>query len=366
LFEEPGRALRRIVRKRVRKRTDKKPGTSPGSLIHIGRERTEPVRIRLIRYDDDYLEDVYVDRIDDVFPLRERPAVNWIDIDGIHDVPVIERIGQLFQLHPLLLEDILTSDQRPKTDEYDDCLFIVLRMLSLDDDFKITSEQMSFVLGRNYVLSFQELPGDIFDPIRERIQAARGRIRRGGADYLTYALIDSIVDHYFLVLEGMGERLATLEDEAVDDATTQTLEHIHGVKRQLIFLRRSIWPLRDVVSLLTREDSDLISEQTRIYLRDVYDHTVQVIDIVESYRDITSSLMDVHLSITSNRLNEVMKVLTMIATIFIPLTFIVGVYGMNFDYMPELHVQWAYPVIWGIMIAVSAGLLLYFKRKGWM
>lgn len=350
----------------MRKRTDKKPGTSPGSLIHIGQERTEPVHIRLICYDENDLEDLQVDHIDEVVPLKAAPAVNWIDVDGIQDVSIIERVGELFNLHPLLLEDILTSDQRPKTDDYEDYLFIVLRMLSLDDRSEIVSEQMSFVLGSNYVISFQELPGDIFDPIRARIQAGKGRIRRGGVDYLAYALIDSIVDHYFVVLEGIGEKLTALEEEAIGEATSRTLGEIHSVKGQLILLRRSVWPLRDVVSALIREDSGLISEQTRFYLRDVYDHTVQVIDIVESYRDMASSLMDVYLSVTSHRLNEVMKVLTIIATIFIPLTFIVGVYGMNFDYMPELHVRWAYPVIWVAMITVSAGLIFYFRKKGWL
>jgi magnesium transporter len=271
-------------------------------------------------------------------------------------------------LHPLVLEDILTTDQRPKMEDYDEYLYIVLRMLYYNDDHddEVTTEQMSLILGMNFVLSFQERESDIFTPIIERMRNGKGRLRRMGADYLAYALMDSIVDHYFVILEKLGEKIEYLEDQLVVQATPATLQQIHGLKREMIFLRKSVWPLREVVGRMERGGSPLIRESTLVYLRDIYDHTIQVMDTIETFRDILSGMLDIYLSSISNRMNAVMKVLTVIATIFMPLTFIAGVYGMNFKYMPELEWHWGYPAIWGLMVTIALFMLYFFKKKKWL
>jgi magnesium transporter len=281
---------------------------------------------------------------------------------------VLEQLGERFGLHPLVVEDILNTDQRPKLEDYGEYLFIVLKSHYHSDgesgDAEI--EQISLVLGPNYVLSFQERAGDEFEPVRERIRSNKGRVRRQGADYLAYSLIDLIADTYFLVLERLGERMETLEEELVTDPTTETLQAIHKLKREMVFLRKSIWPLREVIGALERGESPLIQDTTGVYLRDVYDHIIQVIDTVETYRDMLSGMLDIYLSSVSNRMNEVMKVLTIIATIFIPLTFVAGVYGMNFKHMPELEWPWAYPLVWLAMIIIAGLMVAYFRRKRWL
>jgi magnesium transporter len=288
-------------------------------------------------------------------------------LDGIHQVEILEQLGECMGVHPLVLEDILNTDQRPKLEDFDDYLFIVLKMSHYDDqNGEMEVEQISLILGPNYVVSFQERPGDVFDPIRERITNGRGRIRKLGADYLAYALIDAIVDHYFVVLEQIGEKIEFLEEELITDPTPETLQTIHNLKREMIFLRKSVWPLREVVGGLERRESPLIGESIAVYLRDVYDHTIQVIDTLETFRDMISGMLDIYLSSVSNRMNEVMKVLTIIATIFIPLTLIAGIYGMNFKHMPELEQPWGYPVVWGVMLATAIVMLIYFRRKKWL
>lgn len=349
------------------KRRSQKAGLSPGTLIHIGEKKAETVKITLIDYDEAHLQEKEVHAVEECFPFREEPTVTWINVDGLHRVDVIEALGKHFGLHPLVLEDILSTGQRPKMEDFEDHIFIVLRMLSYNERRAETEdEQISLILGPNFVLSFQETEGDIFDPIRERIRNGKGRIRKMAADYLAYALIDAIVDHYFAILERLGDRIESLSEEMVINPTPKALHEIQHLKREMIFLRKSIWPLREVISGLQRGESSLFKDPTLIYLRDVYDHTIQVIDTIETFRDMIAGMLDIYLSSLSNKMNEIMKVLTIIATIFIPLTFIAGVYGMNFDYMPELRWHWGYFAIWAVMLVIAGGMLVYFRRKKWL
>jgi len=352
---------------RLIKRISKKVGLPPGTLIHIGEEKVEKTKITLLDYDELHFQEKEMETIDECFPVKDKPTVTWINVDGLHRAEILETIGDCFRLHPLVLEDILNTGQRPKVEDFGDYIYIVLKMLhSEDTNGEIVEEQLSLVLGPTFVISFQEREGDVFDPIRERIRNGRGRIRKMGSDYLAYALIDSVVDNYFIALEKLGEEIEFLEEELVTNPTTETLQVIHDLKRELVFLRKSVWPLREIISGLERGESTLIRESTGIFLRDVYDHTIQVIDTVETFRDIVSGMLDIYLSSVSNRMNEVMKVLTIIATIFIPLTLIAGIYGMNFQYMPELGWRWGYPMVWLVMLAIGALMLVYFRRKKWL
>jgi magnesium transporter len=290
-----------------------------------------------------------------------------MNVDGLHQVEILEKLGECYGLHPLVLEDILNTDQRPKMEDYGEYIYIVLKALDYNDKSnEIETEQISLILGSNFVFSFQEREGDTFDPIRERIRNGKGRIRSMGADYLAYALVDSIVDNYFIILEKLGEKIEFLEDKLVSHPTPETLQTIHHLRREMIFLRKAVWPLREVINSLERGESSLVKESTRLYLRDVYDHTIQTIDTIETYRDMVSGMLDIYLSSVSNRLNSVMKVLTIIATIFMPLTFLAGVYGMNFKYMPELGWRWGYPLIWLIMVGIGVLMLIFFRKKKWL
>ena len=347
-------------------RSSRKSGLPPGTLLHVGKERTEKVRITVIDYDKDNLEEREIESIAECEGYKTKPSVTWINVDGVHDASVVEQLGACYGLHPLLMEDILNTTQRPKAEESEDRVFIVLKMLYVrGQDKKIDAEQVSLVLGPNYVLTFQEQRGDVFETIRERLRSAGGRVRRRGADYLAYSIIDAIVDNYFLILEGIGDTVEELEEEVVDDPERRTLSKIYALKRELISLRRAVWPLREVVSVLERSESPLFDQSTFVYLRDVYDHTIQVIDTIEVNREVVSGMVDVYLSSISNRMNDVMKVLTIIATIFIPLTFVAGIYGMNFEYMPELSWPPAYFVVWGVMIAIATTMVVYFRKKHW-
>jgi len=295
-------------------------------------------------------------------------SVAWINVDDVRDPEVIARFGERFGIHPLVVEDIYNTRQRPKLDEYNDYLFIVLKMLTWDEaERSIRTEQVSLIVMPQLLLSFQErTPNDVFEPVREALRARRGRITAEGTDYLAYALIDAIVDHYFVVLEGLGDEVDSLEDEVVERPSSEVMRRLQELKRELAFLRNSIWPLREVVGRLERGDVSLIGEQTTLYLRDVYDHTVQVIETVETYRDITGGTLDIYLSSISNRLNSVMKVLTVISTIFIPLTFITGLYGMNFEHMPELNSRLGYPLVLLLMLVLALGMLAVFRLKRWL
>jgi len=344
-----------------------KTGLPPGALIHIGEKRSERVKISIIDYDEINFQEKEAKTIEECFPLKDKPAITWINIDGLHLVDIIEKIGKNFDFHPLLLEDILNTEQRPKIEDFETYIYIVLKMLYYEDKAnEINYEQVSIIFGQNFVISFQEKEGDVFNPIRERIRTNKGRIRKMGADYLAYSLIDAIVDSYFNIIEKLGENIEDIEDTMIANPTPETLRAIHKLRRKMISLRKSVWPLREVVSAFERSDSSLIEESTRIYLKDVYDHTIQVIDTVETFRDMLSGMLDIYLSSISNKMNEIMKVLTIIATIFIPLTFIVGVYGMNFEYMPELKWRWSYPFIWFVMLMVGFSMLIYFRKKKWI
>jgi magnesium transporter len=360
-------ARKKQARRRPSPRHAKKAGLPPGTLVYIGQRKVESVRATILDYDESRLEDKEAGTVEECFPPKETPTVTWINVDGIHDVEIVDRIGQAFGIHPLILEDILNTGQRPKFEDFEDHVFFVLKMLSYNDEnHAVETEQVSLILGPNFVISFQERIGDVFEPVRDRIRNAKGRIRKMGADYLAYALLDAVVDSYFSILERIGEKIEGLEEELVSNPDQRTLQQIHGLKREMIALRRSIWPLRELINGLERSESDLITESTGVYLRDVYDHTIQIIDTIESFRDMVSGMLDIYLSSISNRMNAVMKVLTIIATIFIPLTFIAGIYGMNFEHMPELKWRWAYPVVWGLMLVTAAIMLVYFRRKKWL
>jgi magnesium transporter len=352
---------------RLIKKRSKKTGLPPGTLVHIGEQKAEKVSITVIDYDGGRFQEEEIETVEECFDFKDKPTVTWINVDGIHQVEVLELLGSCFGLHPLVLEDILNTDQRPKLEDFGDYIFVVLKTFFYNDqNGELEPEQISLILGPSLVLSFQEKEGDVFNPIRERIRSNKGRIRRMGADYLTYSLLDSIVDHYFIVLEQVGEKIEFLEEELVTNPTPETLQTIHNLKREMIFLRKSVWPLREVIGALERGESSLIRESTGIYLRDVYDHTIQVIDTIETFRDMISGMLDIYLSSVSNRMNEVMKVLTIIATIFIPLTLIAGIYGMNFQYMPELEWRWGYPMVWLVMLVIGVLMLVYFRKKGWL
>lgn len=348
-------------------RRSQKAGLSPGTLVHIGERKTDKVRIRIIDYDEKQYEEKEVQTIEECLPFKDKTTVTWINIDGIHQVDIIEQIGAAFDLHPLILEDIVNTEQRPKIEDYGNYIFVVMKMLyhgKGEDD--IEKEQVSIVLGSNFVISFQEREGDVFNPVRDRIRKLKGRIRINGPDYLTYALIDAVIDNYFIILERVGEVIEDTEAQLAVNPTMETLQSIHRLKKDMIFLRKMVWPLRELIGNLQRGEPALIQQPTTIYFKDIYDHTIQIIDTIESIRDMLSGMLDIYLSSISNKMNEVMKVLTIFAAIFIPLTFIAGVYGMNFSNMPELEWHWGYYGILVFMAGVGVTMLIYFKRKKWL
>ncbi len=351
----------------------RKAGMMPGSLVYIGDQRTQPVKLQLIEFTKTELVEKELAGPADCIQYKDTPGVSWINVTGIHDTGIIQGFGDEFGIHPLVLEDILNTGQRPKLEEWGEYLFLVVKMLYIKPgEATITSEQVSVIMGKGYVVSFQEQPADVFDPVRERIRKTVPRVRFSNPDYLAYALIDAIVDNYFAIVEHLADKIELIEDRLVNRPTTEDLQQIHELKRELIFMRKAVFPLREVIGNLDRTESDLVHTSTRPYLRDLYEHTVQVIDTVESLRETVSGLLDIYLSSVSNRMNEVMKVLTIIATIFIPLSFLAGVYGMNFDTsasplnMPELHLPYGYIMFWGIALAVGIGLLWSFRRKHWL
>ncbi len=339
---------------------------APGSLVHIGDIHEPSTTLYAFTFDEDTVSEGVPD-LSPPFPQQEGTKIVWLNIDGVHDAKTIEHIGALANLHPLVLEDIMHTDQRPKLEEYPSLLFLSMRMLRFNVGTReIDDEQVSLILGRSWVLSFQERPGDVLDPVRERLRTAGGRIRRAGSDYLAYALMDAIIDNYFVVLEHISDWVEDVYERVTEEASKSDLDEIRVLKRNLLYLRKSVWPLREVINRLQHAESDLIAAETLPYLRDAYDHAVQIIDTIETFRDMLSSMMDVYLSNISNRMNEVMKVLTIIATIFIPLSFITGIYGMNFVFMPELQWRYGYFYALGLMVVVAGGMLTYFWRKRWL
>ncbi len=347
-------------------------GTSPGSLIFTGVRHLDDPHISIIDYASNNTDEKRMTSVTEAFPYRDKPSVSWINVDGLHDVELIGQLGEFFSIHSLVLEDILNTQHRPKFEDHETYIFLTLKMLHFDVEKRIVqAEQISFVLGQNYLLSFQERTGDVFESVRTRIREHRKRLHNSKADYLLYCLIDAIVDHYYLVLEQIGETIEQLEDEAITNPTEEILSSIQTIKHDLVALRQAVWPLREVINDLLHEDASLLEQSTLLYLRDVYDHVIQVMDTLDGFRDMVAGLFDLYRSAMDQKSNDVMKLLTIIATIFIPLTFIAGIYGMNFNpevspwNMPELNWVWGYPAVWGVMVAMTIGMVFYFKRKGW-
>jgi len=349
---------------------EQQAGMPPGTLIVPSEASGEklPVQISLIAYDRTELREEKVANLADTLGRISAAAsgVHWLNLDGLNDVAALQTIGEALQLHPLTLEDVLTLDQRPKLDLNEGYLYLVVKMLSLNADGELVSEQVSMVLGARFLITFQERPGDVFELIRNRLRRGQGRIRQAGADYLCYALLDAIVDHYFLVLERYSGRIEELDEQVLVEGGAEILQSIHRLKRELAGIRRAAWPLRDLVASLDRSDSKLLQRSTRPYLRDLYDNVVHIIDAIEILREMSGGLLDLHLSALSNRMNAVMKMLTLITTIFIPATFIAGIYGMNFKHMPELEWRYGYFGALGLMGLIMTVMLVVFRRHKWL
>ncbi len=349
-----------------KRRFSKKVGLPPGKLVYTGDKRGKS-EISLIDYDAEKYEEINIKDIEDTLSFKDSPTVTWINITGLHNIDTFEKLKTCYNIHPLVLEDILNVNQRPKIEYFENYIFIVLKMIRYDHKIQsVESNQISIISGEHFIFTILEEKSNIFDPIKERIQNAKGIIRKNKVDYLLYALIDIIVDHYFVVLEEMGEAIETLEDKVVFNPSPDTVHLIHRLKRNLIELRRSIWPLREILNALSRGDSSLIHRKTLMYFKDVYDHAVQVIETIEEFRDTVSGILDIYLSSVSNRMNEIMKILTIMATIFIPLTFIAGIYGMNFKYMPELNWRFGYSLVLIVMVIIAVGMIVYFRKKRWL
>jgi magnesium transporter len=345
----------------------KKPdsvGMPPGSLVHIGVQKVEEVTVKLWEYDEEHCHEFDIGDMEEKRPVEG--GVRWIEVTGLHETQLIDALCRRFHLHPLLIEDILNTEHRPKIEEYDNAFFVVLKLFTYNEYTQaLDTEQISIVLGDTFVLSFQERKGDPFDATRERLRKGTGKLRQRGADYLAHRLLDAVVDSYYSIIERLGKEVEELEESLLDSQDNQTGHSAYRLKRELLQLRRSIWPLREIVGRIERSESSLVQDETIPYLRDVHDHIVHVSDALDMFRDMLEGLLDAHLSRVSTRMNEVMKTLTIIATIFIPLTFIVGIYGMNFRHMPELAWVWGYPGVWGVMITVVVVMMLYFRRRGW-
>lgn len=342
-------------------------GEAPGSLVFIGEKKIENVLRRLIDYDDETLVEETLEHVKDASLFIERPSTTWINVDGLHDADVIRRIGDLFGLHPLLLEDVMNTGQRPKIEEYDNCIFIVVKMVRFDDVAgRVFSEQLSLVLSRKFLLTFQERRGDTFEPVRERIRKSKGRIRFSGCDYLAYALLDTVVDNYIYAIERIGEDIEGLDQTILKDPKPELLEQIIGFKTEINYIRRAVRPAREAIIQLSKLDSELISEPVTPFLKDLLDLATQATDAVDLYREMLSDHLALYNGQVSNRLNDIMRVLTIFAAIFIPLTFIAGIYGTNFEYFPELHFRYAYFVFWGILALIGGSMVIYFRKKGWL
>jgi magnesium transporter len=341
-----------------------KLGVAPGSLVFTGEKRAETVTMRLMHYGETTFEELTDIK---TMPGEANPGcVQWLDIVGLHDVQTMRRVGERYKLHPLVLEDVMHTGQRPKVDFYDEYAFVVLKMIMREPTGRIKIEQVSLVLGNGWLITFQEDEGDSFEILRDRIRNDKGRVRRAEADYLAYALIDAIVDHYFLVLEEFGDQIELLESSLIGGRSQGQLVTLQSIKREIVSLRKSIWPLREVVNTFLKSDSKLIARETRPYLQDLYDHCIQIIDTIESYRDIIGGIQDLYLSVVNNKMNEIMKVLALISTIFLPMTLVAGIYGMNFKDMPELEAGWGYPAAMTLMLVIGLSMFFLFKRRNWL
>lgn len=347
-------------------KTSQTAGLPPGQLIHLGKQLTDKSIVELITYNGTELTEEASENVTDIFSKLKSQNVNWINIDGLHNIELIKAVGEHYDVNPLVLEDVLNPDQRPKVEDYEHHLFFTLKTLNTLNSDNIIYEQISFILGENYILSFQEKEGDLFNGLRTRLKVdPQNKARKKDADYLFYRLIDTIVDSYYLILENIAERIEQLEEEVFLDPSKETLRKIQLLKKELIYLRKSVYPVREAISKINKEEYHFINKETIRFFSDVYDHSIHVIETLETYRDLTTSLMDMYMTSVSNKMNEVMKVLTIIATIFIPLTFIAGIYGMNFEYMPELTWRYGYAAVWGLMLSCLVVMISYFKRKKW-
>ncbi|MEX1002879.1 MAG: magnesium/cobalt transporter CorA [Crocinitomicaceae bacterium] len=343
-----------------------KIGAPPGSLVHIGKHRDESVKVSQLDFNETVLDEKSVDELADLAAAKENQTVSWVNVDGIHNASIIKNIGELFEIDALVLEDIMNTGHRPKVEEHENFTFIIIKMLHYNEQEEhIESEQVSIVLGKTFVISFQEKEGDVFDPIRDRIRKALGRVRQKGTDYLAYTLIDIIIDNYFNIIEILGDELEELEVQVLEKPNDALLNDLQWLKKELVKVRKAIYPLREMTRFLSTGGSLFLEKETLKYYRDAYDHSISVIDSIESYVEVTNSIRDLYMSNMSNKMNKIMKVLTIMASLFIPLTFIVGVYGMNFEYMPELAMRYGYFVVWGIMIVITGGMIYYFKKKDW-
>lgn len=357
----------------MHKRMSHKIGLKPGSLLYVGPERTEKATITIFDYTETELTEREADKVQDCFSYQDLKTMTWIQVQGLHEVELVRKLGEYFEFHPLILEDILNTHLRPKFEDAREYLFFALKRIELPEtDGDLISDQVSVIWGERYVISFTERATGILDPVRERIRKTSPRIRFMNSDYLAYAIIDTIVDHYFVTLENMGDRIEGIDDELIDNPEPEQLQEIHELKQELVQIRKAIWPVREAVNMLDRSESRLISADTRPYIRDLYDHAIQIRDTIDTYRDMVSGLTDLYMTSVSNRMNNVMKVLTIIATIFIPLSFLAGVYGMNFDTsvsgwnLPELGMKYGYPLFWVLVLIIGGGLLLFFRKKKWL
>ena len=341
-----------------------KTGLSPGALVHVGDRITDRVSITILNYTEDRL--TLLENVDpkETFAYRDGGGMTWIQVRGLHQPEILEAVGTHYGLHPLVMEDILNTGQRPKTEAYDSCLFTVLKSFR-NNEKAVWGEQISIVLGANFVISFQESDEDLFEPVVRRLKNKLGRIRHLKSDYLAYTLMDTVIDHYFEVIDFMADEIEQIEENLMERPDAEILEAIYQLKREILYLRKNIFPLRDVTLRLEKGDSPLIRESSRFYLRDLYDHIIQITDTIETFRETATSLLELYHTSVSNRMNEVMKVLTIISTLFIPLSFLAGVYGMNFKYMPELEFRWSYAVFWCVIVAAATGMILFFRRKKW-
>lgn len=354
-------------KKRKPRGSDIKTGMAPGTMVFIGERKQDRVVIDVMDYSDTMLKELRDVPVDQCRGLAKSPGVTWVNVSGIHDTGLIESLGKCFDLHPLTLEDIVNTSQRLKIEEFPNYIFIVLKMITFSEpDNKVEIEHVSLILGKNWVISFLEDEGDVFDGVRDRIRSARGRIRSMKSDYLIYTLMDAVVDHYFLAVERIGDRIEEIDERILAEPKAEDIREIHRLKSDILSLRKAVWPLREEIGAIEKREFAMICPENKVFWRDLYDHTIQIIDMVETFRDILGGMHDTWLSSMSNRMNEIMKVLTIIATIFIPLTFIVGVYGMNFEHMPELKWSLGYYMIWGIMLAIGLVMLICFKRKKWI
>jgi magnesium transporter len=365
IIEAPINLIRQLTPK-IKRKSSSKIGLPPGSIVFFGEKKVEKVIITLTEYDEKECDKYEIKSVEEIDPFTDTPQVTWVSVCGLHETEFLKQVGEKFKVHPLVLEDILNTDTRPKIEVTDDYLFIVMKLLTYNAEQKILeTEQVSFILGRTFLFSFSEKADEIFNPVKERIVNQLGKMRKRGSDFLLYALMDVVVDNYFLALEKIEERIELLDDEVINNTDKSQVESIYHLRNLLLKIRRLIWPSREIVNQLIKDDSDLLDDSIEPYLRDLYDHTIHINETIEQQREITNGLMEIYLSMMSNRMNEVMKVLTVIATIFIPLTFIVGIYGMNFPNMPEMKWPWAYFALWVVMIGLSVLMLYFFKKKKW-